>query len=275
MQRTNSVARACAAALLLFFGAASAPVDFRLGAGSELRVCADPNNLPFSNARGEGFENKLAELIARDLKKTLIYNWAAEREHFVKDTLGAQLCDVIMGVPEGLNAVDVTQPYYASSYVFVYRKDRHLDLHSIRDPRLKHLKIGVHLIGDDDTPPMQAFARQGIVANVSGFMIFGDYAKPNPPARLVEAVESGAVDVAAVWGPIGGYFAKHSRVPLTVVPITGTDAFLPLVFRYEMGMGVRKGDRLKFTLDRIIARHQTDIRNLLTSYGVPLATSGR
>jgi quinoprotein dehydrogenase-associated probable ABC transporter substrate-binding protein len=236
-----------------------------------LRVCADPNNLPFSNAKSEGFENKLAELVARELHKTVRYVWTPERENFINKTLAKGECDMVMGVPEGLEGLDATRPYYASTYAFVYRSDRKLNLSTLKDPRLKHLKIGVHLLGDAETPAMQALSREGIVQNIVGFMIFGDYAKPNPPARLIEAVESGGVDVAAVWGPLGGYFAKHSRVPLEVVPIADTNAFAPLIFSYRMTMGVRRGDRpLKAALDGVIARRQTEIRNLLENYGVPL-----
>lgn len=264
----------CAALALAVFGTGSAPVNFRQVAGNELRICSDPNNLPFSNARSEGFENKLAELVAHDLHKTLTNVWTPQREHFVKDSLNAGTCDAIMGVPVGFDAVDVTRPYYASGYAFVHRADRHLDLHSIKDPRLKRLKIGVHLIGDGDTPPNQVLSRQGIVTNVVGFMIYGDYAMPNPPARLIEAVESGAVDVAAVWGPFGGYFAKHAQVPLAVAVISDTEAFAPLMFAYEIGMGVRKGDHaLKSTLENAIARHRTEIRKLLSDYGVPLVNA--
>jgi hypothetical protein len=157
----------------------------------------------------------------------------------------------------------------------VYRRDRKLKLGSLKDPQLKHLKIGVHLLGDAETPVMQALSREGIVQNVVGFMILGDYAKPNPPARLIEAVERGEVDVAAVWGPLGGYFARHSAVPLDVVPIAGTSAFAPLVFSYQMTMGVRRGDvALKAALDGVIARRHDEIRNLLMNYGVPLLPLG-
>jgi ABC-type amino acid transport substrate-binding protein len=123
---------------------------------------------------------------------------------------------------------------------------------------------------------MQALSREGIVQNVVGFMIFGDYSKPNPPARLIEAVEKGDLDVAAVWGPLGGYFAKHSPVPLDVVPIADANEFTPLVFAYRMAMGVRQGDvALKTALNGVIARRHDEIRNLLANYGVPLVTLGK
>jgi mxaJ protein len=238
-----------------------------------LRVCSDPNNLPFSNRAGEGFENRITSLMARDLDDSVAYTYAAQHENFLKRTLDAHKCDVVMGVPAGMDEVDETRPYYASTYVFVYRKDRAFQLASLADPRLRKLKIGVHLIGDDGAPPEIALGQEGIVDNVQGFMIQGDYAKPNPPARLIEAVEKRDVDVAAVWGPLGGYFAKHSPVALSVMPMTGTARFKPLIFSYAIAMGVRKGDTvLRNRLDAAIAKEQPAIRFILQSYGVPLVT---
>ena len=238
--------------------------------GAALRVCSDPNNLPFSNRAGQGFENRIAALVARDLHMPVAYTWAAQHETFVKRTLNKHLCDVVMGVPVGYDEVDETQPYYASTYVFVARLGG-ARVASLTDPRLRSLKIGVHLMGDDPAPPEAALGQEGIINNVSGFMIYGDYARPNPPARLIEAVESRQVDIAAVWGPLGGYFAKISPVPLSVTPITGTQGFAPLSFRFAIAMGVRKGDSaLRARLDGVIARERGTIRNILTSYGVPL-----
>jgi mxaJ protein len=236
-----------------------------------LRVCSDPNNLPFSNRAGQGFENKIAELFAHDLGDTVAYTFAAQHETFVKRTLDAHKCDVVMGEPVGLDEVAETRPYYASTYVFVYRQHAGYRLSSLTDPQLRKLKIGVHLIGGEDTPPELALGEEGIVGNVSGFMIYGDYAQPNPPARLIEAVERGDVDVAAVWGPLGGYFAKHASGALQVVPITGTARFAPLEFRYAIAMGVRKDDTaLRNELDAEIVHNSTQIQNILHDYGVPL-----
>ena len=238
---------------------------------TDFRVCADPNNLPFSNRAGQGFENKIAERLAQDFHTRLTYAWAKQGENFIKHTLKAGKCDVMLSAPIGLDEVATTAPYYASTYVFVSRRDANLKLASLTDPRLHKLRIGVHLIGDDATPPAIALGDQGIVNNVTGFMIFGDYTKPNPPARLIEAVADHKVDVAAVWGPLGGYFAKQSRVPLTVTPITGTARFTPLVFRYAIAMGVRKDDlALRDKLNRVIARDNRAIHAILESYGVPL-----
>jgi quinoprotein dehydrogenase-associated probable ABC transporter substrate-binding protein len=236
-----------------------------------LRVCSDPNNLPFSNRAGEGFENRIAALIAHDLGDTVAYTFAAQHKTFVKRTLDAHKCDVVMGEPVGSDEVRETRPYYASSYVFVYRQRSGDQVSSLTDPRLRKLRIGVHLIGGEDTPPELALGEEGIVDNVSGFMIYGDYAQPNPPARLIEAVQHGDVDVAAVWGPLGGYFAKLSSGTLQVTPITDTARFAPLAFRFAIAMGVRKDDiALRNVLDAEIARNGTQIRNILRDYGVPL-----
>jgi quinoprotein dehydrogenase-associated probable ABC transporter substrate-binding protein len=243
----------------------------------EFRVCADPNNLPFSNDKGEGFENKLAELIAKELGKRVTYFWWAQRRGFVRNTLKAGRCDVIIGVPAQLEMVATTRPYYRSSYVFLSRDDRRIDLVSISDPRLRDLRIGVHLLGDDgfNTPPANALGEEGITRNVVGYSIYGDYRTPNPPARLVGAVADGEVDIAAVWGPLAGYFAQRSPVPLRLVPITGTEAFAPLLFQFDIAMGVRNQDKaLKDRLDEILARDAGAIRALLVSYGVPLVTVG-
>jgi len=235
-----------------------------------LRVCSDPNNLPFSNRAGQGFENKIADLVARDLGDTVAYTYALQNDKFIKHTLKLGKCDVLMGVSAGIDGIDTTEPYYASTYVFVSRKHDGLGISSLADPRLRTLKIGVHLIGDDATPPTMALGQEGIVNNVHGYMIQSDFDKPNPPARLIEAVEQKDVDVAAVWGPLGGYFSKGSPVPLTVTPMTGTARFAPLQFRFAIAMGVREGDPLKAKLDAVIARERAAIRNILISYGVPL-----
>jgi ABC-type amino acid transport substrate-binding protein len=169
--------------------------------------------------------------------------------------------------------VETTRPYYRSSYVFVSRAARRLQLDAIDDPQLRGLTIGVHLIGDDgnNTPPAHALGQQGIVDNVRGFMIYGDYREPDPPARLIEAVERGDVDVAAAWGPLAGYAAKRSSVPLTVTPIVAGERFSPQQFQFEIAMGARKGDHaLRDRLNDFIAEHGAEIRTLLQSYGIPL-----
>jgi quinoprotein dehydrogenase-associated probable ABC transporter substrate-binding protein len=258
----------------LFVLAVSAlPLPALAAEPDSLRVCADPNNMPFSNRAEEGFENKLAGMVAQQFGKTVSYTWWAQRRGFIRHTLKAGDCDLVMGIPAQYDLVETTRPYYRSTYVFVSQTARHLQLDAIDDPQLRRLTIGVHLIGDDgnNTPPAHALGRQGIVDNVRGYMIYGDYREPDPPARLIEAVEHGDIDVAAAWGPLAGYAAKRSGVPLTVTPIIAGEQFSPQQFQFEIAMGVRKGDHaLRDRLNDFIAEHGAEIRTLLQSYGVPL-----
>jgi len=254
---------------LLIAASLAAPAQ----AAGAFRVCADPNSLPFSNQRGEGFENKLAELFARDLGERVTYTWWAERRGFIRHTLKAGDCDVLMEVPVGLGGVETTRPYYRSGYVFVSRRDRGLDIAAMTDPRLRRLKIGVQLIGNDgfNTPPAHALADLGIRDNVVGYTVYGDYRRPNPPAAVIDAVASGAVDIAAVWGPLAGYFAHRSTVPLVVTPIADAARFAPLVFEFDMAIGVRKGDDgRRSEIDALIARHKEEIAALLRDYNIPV-----
>jgi quinoprotein dehydrogenase-associated probable ABC transporter substrate-binding protein len=262
------------AAVFLLSGHATAATE----SANELRVCADPNNMPFSNSEHAGFENKIAELVAQKLGKTLSYTWWAQRRGFIRHTLKAGACDLVVGVPAHYDLVENTRPYYRSTYVFVSQTDRQLQLSSIEDPRLKQLTVGVHLIGDDgnNTPPAHALGDQGIVDNVRGYMIYGDYREPDPPARLIEAVEHGDIDVAAAWGPLAGYAAKTSAVPLSITPILEGERFAPLRFQFEIAMGVRKGDHaLRDRLNDFIAQNAAEITAILKSYGVPLVENNR
>jgi mxaJ protein len=238
-----------------------------------LRVCADPNNLPYSNERREGFENRLAELVARDLGARVEYTWWAQRRGYVRNTLRAGKCDVLMGVPTGFDMVTITRPYYRSTYTFVSRRGGPR-IASLDDPRLRTLRVGVQLIGDDfaNAPPAAALTRRGIVTNVKGYTVLGDYREPNPPSRIVRAVEDGEVDVAIVWGPLAGYFAKRSPVPLRVVPVTPEIDLPYLPFVFDIAIGVRRGDaELRDRLDDVLRRRRSEIDRLLASYGVPRA----
>jgi mxaJ protein len=241
---------------------------------AELRVCADPNNLPFSNQREQGFENKLAQLVARDLGAKVRYLWFAQRRGFVRNTLNAGKCDVIIGVPSSFEMALTTRPYYRSRYVFISRRDRGLDMDSLDDPRLRKLKIGVQMIGDDyaSSPPAHALANRGLTANVIGYSVYGDYSRPDPARNIVDAVASGEVDLVAVWGPTAGFFAKKSRVPLVTRAFTPEIdlPFLPFVF--DISMAVRRGDtQLRDRLDAILARRRNEIDAILRDYGVPRA----
>jgi mxaJ protein len=245
-------------------------------AAQSLRVCADPNNLPFSNSKQEGFENELAQLLARDLHRTLEYTWWPQRRGFVRNTVGTGRCDVIMGVPARYELVLTTRPYYRSTYVFVSQKRRHLGVRSFDDPQLSTLRIGVQLVGDDfaNTPPAHALSARGLIGNIVGYSVFGDYSKPNPPARVVDAVVNGEVDLAVVWGPLAGFLAQRAAVPLEIHPVTQTRSLTPasIPFAFDIAMGVRRGDReMKDRLDRFIEHHHLDIDALLSRYGVPLS----
>jgi len=247
--------------------AATPPVASR-----QLRVCADPNNLPFTNDRLEGFENRLAALVSRDLHADVRYTWWAQRRGFVRNTLKAGLCDVVMGVPTSFDLALTTRPYYRSTYVFVSRADRGRRIESFDDPALRRLRIGVQMIGDDysNAPPAHALAQRHIVSNVVGYMVYGDYAQPNPPARIVEAVAKGEIDLAVAWGPLAGYFAAQQPVGLTITPVSPQIDLPFLPFVYDISMGVRHGNKpLKEELDRIIERRRGDIDAILAQYHVP------
>lgn len=238
----------------------------------ELRVCADPNNLPFSNRRLQGFENELAAMIAREMDATVRYTWWAQRRGFIRNTLNAGTCDVVMGVPSSFELALVTRPYYRSTYVFLSRRDRHLNVRSFDDPVLRDLKIGVQIIGDDyaNAPPAHAFARRGITGNLIGYTVYGDYREDSPPARIVRGVAEGEVDLAVVWGPLAGYFAPRQPVPLDMVPVAPQIDLPFLPFVYDISMAVRRSDpALEEELDGILERKQPEIDALLDRYGVP------
>lgn len=240
---------------------------------AELRVCADPYNLPFSNDREEGFENKIAHVVARDLNASVINYWWPHRRGFVRNSLSAGLCDVIIGVPVGFDPVATTKPYYRSTYYFVYRADRGLQVRSLDDTALKRLRIGVNLIGYDatNTPPAHALAPRGIV----GLVGFGNFLNPDPeadhPQDIIEAVAQDSIDVAIVWGPKAGYWVKQQSVPLTLVALPDSDAVSGMPFAFSMAMGVRHRDKaLKAQLDSVIDRRRGEIVALLRQYNVPL-----
>lgn len=245
-----------------------------LAAGTTpFRVCADPENLPFSNRQREGFENKIADVLAKELGTTPTYVWWGQRRGFVRNTMNATLkdarCEVMIGVPEGYDLVKTTKPYYRSTYVFVYRKDKGLALGTLDDPALKKLRIGVHLLGDDYTnpPPVHALSQRGLVDNVVGFDTF--YSAQNPPSRIIDAVAAGKIDVAIVWGPAVGNFVVHQQVPMDMVPVPSAKTDLP--FAFNISMGVKPGnDGLRAQLERILDRKRADILKILKDYGVPV-----
>jgi mxaJ protein len=237
----------------------------------ELRVCADPDNLPFSNEALGGFENKIAQIVADDMKAVVRYTWHPQRRGFIRRTLKAGECDLVMGVPKGYDPVLVTKRYYRSSYVFVYAKSKSLHLSSFDDPALREMKIGLHAFGDDgaNSPAALALGRRGMTSNIVGFTILAT--DDSPPGRIIDAVANGEIDVAIVWGPFAGYFAKRQSIDLEVTAVSPSadDAGLP--FAYDMAMGVRRRDTaFKTQVEGAIDRRRGEIRAVLEDYGVPL-----
>lgn len=240
---------------------------------ASLRVCSDPNNMPFSNQQREGFENKIAALIARDLKRPVSYFWAPQRRGFIRNTLTAGRCDVVMGVPARFERVRSTQPYYRSTYVFVSRQMRD-PIRSFDDPRLKQLTVGIQITGDDynNPPAAQALAARHIVDRVRGYPVYGDYSKAEPQREIVDAVAAGTIDLAVVWGPVGGYFARREPVPMTVAPVNASPDDQTLRFGFDIAIGVRRDDvALQRAIDGVLVRRRTEISRMLTAYGVPLS----
>jgi len=239
----------------------------------DLRVCADPNNLPFSKADGSGFENKIAAVLSHELGAELSYTWLAQRRGFLRNTLNAGTCDVVMGYAAGIPMVRTTRPYYRTSYMFV-RRVGDPPVHSFDDPLLRTARIGVELVGADgaNTPPVHDLARRGIIENVRGYMIYGDYRSIVPQSPILAAVANGDIDIAIVWGPIAGYFASRQARPLAIYPISFDPSALDLPMTFDIAVAVRKGDdSLAEELDQAIARRRTEIDAILASYGVPRA----
>jgi mxaJ protein len=263
------------ASLVLFaslLGACDRAPEHAQRARRVLSVCADPNNLPFSSRDGSGFENRIAEVVARELNADLRYTWWPQRRGFVRNTLRACSCDVVVGVPTSFELAATTAPYYRSGYVFVTREDRGLAIASLDDPRLGRLRIGVQLVGDDgaNTPPVHALSARGLAGNLVGYTLYGDYSTPHPPSRIVDAVSDGEVDVAIAWGPMAAYFARRAARPLRITPVLPEidPPYLPFVF--DIAMGVRRDDTLLLAeLDGVIRRRHDSIDAILARYDVP------
>ncbi len=231
-----------------------------------LRVCADPRNLPFSNEAGEGFENKLAEMLAQKLRKSLSYTYYPGATGFIRNTLNAHKCDVVMGFPQGNDFAQPTNPYYRTAYVLITRKDGGLDgLESLEDPRLKGKKIGI-IAG---TPPATNLAVNGLLPSIRSYPLVIDTRFDSSTDKMFHDLEAKEIEVAILWGPIGGYFAKHSKLELNVTPLVHEKSGPRMTYR--IGMGVRHSDQnWKRELNRFISENQASINQLLENYGVPL-----
>jgi mxaJ protein len=237
-----------------------------------LRVCADPDNMPFSNQKGEGYENKIAELIARTWDSQLQYVWWPIRRGYFR-MLNGTYCDVVIESPAGLDMAGATKPYYRSGYAFVSRKGSGLeDISSLADPRLKKLRIGVNLFVSSDgehSPPEMALSRHGVVGNLKGYNT--SYDENIRPEDIINGVAKKEVDLAIVWGPMAGYFVKKSPVPLVVTPISPeVDSASGFPMQYNIGMAVRRRDHeLRDSLQTFMDQHQAEIQAVLKDYSVP------
>jgi mxaJ protein len=231
----------------------------------DLRVCADPDNLPFSNNKQQGFENRIAELVARELNAHLVYQWQRMGRGFVREYLNKAECDVLIGIPASFKPVLTTTPYYRSSYVFVTRRDARMKPASLDDPTLHQMKIGVQVLEEDYTPPATALARRHMQDQIVGFETTGEDAD-----SIVRAVADRKVDTALVWGPLAGFFAKKFGGVLQLTPVTPEVDIPALPFTFAIAMGVRKGNtQLRDELQSVIEKRQAEIRSILDEYGVP------
>jgi mxaJ protein len=236
-----------------------------IASGRELRICADPDNLPFSNAQQQGFENRIAEIVARDLHAHLSYEWQRMGRGFVREYLNKSRCDVLIGIPARFPAVSTTLPYYRSTYVFVTRKGSGFDPVSLNDPSLHGAKIGVQALEEEYTPAAEALARRGMQGSLVGFYGVGRHA-----GDAVRAVAAGKVDLAIVWGPIAGYVARHVDSQLELRPVIPEMDPPSLPFTFEIAMGVKAGNNtLRQELDGVVQRHRAEIQQILFNYGVP------
>jgi mxaJ protein len=255
---------ACAAAALGAPGEALAASE--LGAGL-IRVCADPDNMPFSNAKGEGFENKLAELIAAKLDASLEYVWFQEGTGYVPNTLGSDACDLVMGYAQGTGLIEDTNPYYHTSYVLIYREgDPALEgVDRLSDPRLKNKRIGLFA----RTPPASILAMYGLVANAKPFEIRSGETQAKAAEAMIAEIAAGTLDAGLLWGPVGGYYAQSASLPLAVVPLVKETAGPSTIYGITMGVRPNRPE-WKHRINKVIAENQQDINAILQSYNVPV-----
>lgn len=261
---TRSILAAAAVALL---ASGDNPQARAQHAGPLLRACADPQNMPFSNEKGEGFENKLVDLIAAKLGLQVAYTWLPHVVGHVARLPDGRECDILMGYAQGTGLIEDTNPYYRTSYVLIYRKDDPslVGVASLSDQRLKDKTIGIVA----RTPPASIMAMNGLVANARPFDSQGDKDFASPAEDVIAAIASGEVDAGILWGPLGGYYAQGTGVPLALVPLVKEKAGPATV--YGITMGVRPNEpEWKHRLNKLIAENQGDIYAMLRAYNVPL-----
>jgi quinoprotein dehydrogenase-associated probable ABC transporter substrate-binding protein len=273
MQRCLTLHRIAALTVLGVVGVAlparaqrPAPLD-----PEKIRVCADPDNMPSSNDKMQGYENKLATLISQELKAKLEYVWYPTRRGYFR-ILNGMYCDMALEAPAGLDMAGATKPYFRSGYVFVTRKGSGLDdIKSLADPRLKKAKIGVNIYTSDaeNSPPAMALSHYGVVGNLVGYSTFFD--DINRPEDIINGVVKKNVDLAIAWGPLAGYYAKHSPVPLVLTPLPARDSLSDFPFQYNIGIAVRRRDKeFKDSLEAVLTRRQPEVQAILKEYAVPL-----
>jgi quinoprotein dehydrogenase-associated probable ABC transporter substrate-binding protein len=232
-----------------------------------LRVCADPNNLPFSNEKGEGFENKIAQLLAAKLGKEVAYAYYPGATGFVRNTLNAHLCDVILGSPQGNDLVQPTNPYYRTTYGIVTRADSDLaGLQSLDDPRLKEKGRRIGLVAN--TPPGNILATNGLLGSVKPYPLMVDTRVESPSAKMIEDLQKGDIDIAILWGPFAGYYAKKNPGKLIVAPLEDVKGAR---MSFRIAFGVRHSDQnWKRELNQFIQQNKAELDAILRDYGVPL-----
>lgn len=267
----SSAFRFALAALFVSFAANSAVCT------NDLRICADPNNLPFSDQKESGFENEIAKLIARDLHRSLVFVWTPQRGEFLKKSINAGRCDLVVGLPSSIDDVDTTIPYYRSSFVLVSRRDQTIEPQSFDDPVLRKSTIGVQLLQHEGAtvPAAQILIDHGLVGNIRWYRIFPDFSRSNPSFSVMEAVEKKEVDTAIVWGPTAGYYVhyKGHDLFLAALPAQPNSKNNPLTF--DISMGVHHGNAaLRRQLNAFLKRNHDDVQAILKRYGVPESSEG-
>jgi quinoprotein dehydrogenase-associated probable ABC transporter substrate-binding protein len=232
---------------------------------SALRVCADPNNLPFSNDKKQGFENKIADVVGSALSLKTEYTWFPQIIGFVRNTLQAHRCDLVIGTVAGDDIMQTTNPYYFTTYMMMYRSDRGFSFDGLRDPRLTQLKLGVI----SATPPSDLLVRHDLMPYAKPYPLTVDTRVESPTHQMVLDVVNGAIDVGFLWGPIAGYYKKHDNLPLTLVPLADEPGAARM--KYHIAMGVRANEpEWRRRINAIIVQKQSEIDAILRGYGVPL-----
>ena len=254
-----------AASLLVIAAGPAAAQTGEIVDRSELKVCADPNNLPFSDEKKEGFENKIAELLGAELGLTVDYAWFPQVTGFVRNTLRAHLCDLVTGTVAGDEVMQTTNPYYFTTYVMFYRSDKGLALDGPQDPRLAGLRLGV-VAG---TPPADLLVRHDLMSHTRPYALMVDTRVESPTHQMVQDVLDGTIDVGFLWGPIAAYYRKRDDLPLTLVPLKDEPGAARM--EYHIAMGVRANEpEWRRRINAAILKRQPEITAILRDYGVPL-----